>query len=559
MNKKMVINTFILVILITFFLTTSFVLSQEINNVNSKIMKINIYPNSAMFYRQGKVELDKGLHRIVFDDVLEKFDENTINVTLAEINDKIANIIGVSVETVFLDEDPLAKTRELKDDISQLEKEIRKINSEKNILKDKKEFLNSIIYFLSEQNKRDNINLKIPSIEEFESTYSFLDEKLKIYYEQDLNYDFKIESSQEKISLLQKQLQQITSGKQNTKKIIAIDLEVYQKADLDILLTYQADEKISWRPVYDVKANIKENSIEIFTYASINQLTGSDWNDIFVSLSTARPTVSGAMPVIKSWFLKPYQIQLEGQRMDKAMGVPGLYEEELEAISTDSSQKKSVIMIEDKGTSVTFHIPQKISISSGSSQEKILISKEKLSGRFNYKTYPRESPYVYFNVYIDNILEIPLLSGEVNLFLDGSFTGKTSLGYISPGEKFDISLGIAENVKVQRMLIKKFRDETLIAAIPSSKISTKYEYKILIENFQNTETLCNIFENIPVPEDDRIQVKIDQVSIEPNLKDWDDKKGVWMWEMLLQPMEKIEINIIYSVIHPRDLQIIGLP
>lgn len=559
MNKKMVINAFILVILIASFLTTSFVLSQEIYNVDSKILQINIYPNSAMFYRQGKVELGKGLHRIVFDDVLEKFDENTINVTLKDIDDKVANLIGVSVETVFLEEDLLTKTRELNDNISQLEKEIRIINSEKNALKDKKEFLNSIIYFLREQNKNENIILEMPSIEKFDSIYSFLDEKLKMYYDQDLNYDFKIESNQEKISLLQKQLQQITSGKRDTKKIIAIDLEIYQEADLNILLTYQADEEISWQPVYDVKANIKENSIELFTYALINQSTGSNWNDIFISLSTARPTVSGDMPVIEPWFLKPYQMQIEGQRTDKAMGVPGLFEEEFEAIFTDSSSKESVVMIEDKGTSVTFHVPQKVSILSGSSQEKLLISKETLSGKFNYKTYPRESPYVYFNVYINNIMEIPLLPGEANLFIDGSFAGKTSLGYISPGEKFDISLGIAENVKVQRMLVKKFRDETLIATIPSSKIATKYEYKIIIENFQNTETLCNIFENIPVPEDDRIQVNIDQVSLEPNLKDWDDKKGVWMWELLLQPMEKIEINIVYSVIHPRDLQIIGLP
>ena len=559
MNKKMVINAFILVILIASFLTTSFVLSQEIYNVDSKILQINIYPNSAMFYRQGKVELGKGLHRIVFDDVLEKFDENTINVTLKDIDDKVANLIGVSVETVFLEEDLLTKTRELNDNISQLEKEIRIINSEKNALKDKKEFLNSIIYFLREQNKNENIILEMPSIEKFESIYSFLDEKLKMYYDHDLNYDFKIESNQEKISLLQKQLQQITSGKRDTKKIIAIDLEIYQEADLNILLTYQADEEISWQPVYDVKANIKENSIELFTYALINQSTGSNWNDIFISLSTARPTVSGDMPVIEPWFLKPYQMQIEGQRTDKAMGVPGLFEEEFEAIFTDSSSKESVVMIEDKGTSVTFHVPQKVSILSGSSQEKLLISKETLSGKFNYKTYPKESPYVYFNVYINNIMEIPLLPGEANLFIDGSFAGKTSLGYISPGEKFDISLGIAENVKVQRMLVKKFRDETLIATIPSSKIATKYEYKIIIENFQNTETLCNIFENIPVPEDDRIQVNIDQVSLEPNLKDWDDKKGVWMWELLLQPMEKIEINIVYSVIHPRDLQIIGLP
>jgi uncharacterized protein (TIGR02231 family) len=188
-----------------------------------------------------------------------------------------------------------------------------------------------------------------------------------------------------------------------------------------------------------------------------------------------------------------------------------------------------------------------------------MISEDELSGQFNYRAYPRKSPFMYFNVYVDNNLAIPLLPGEMNIFIEGGFTGNTSIEYIPPGNDFDVSLGIAENLKVERELVKKFRDETLIATIPSSKIATKYEYKITMENYQDTEAICHIFENIPVSEDDRIQVNIDNISKEPQLKNWEDKEGVWMWEVLLEPQEKDEISITYSIIHPRDIQIIDLP
>ena len=553
MIKKIVSLVFIIILIFSFF---SLAIQQEIR-LDAVISKVYIYPRSAMVFREGETELDEGRYRIIFDDIIDKFEEKTISVELGQKSDDLARIMGVSIETVVLEEIPTEKIRQLQDEINQLEKEIRIVSSEKSSLIDKKEFLNSIIYFFQEQKMNGSAILQIPSSEQLENIYLFLDEKLKINYDQILNYDFQIEQNRAKITLLQKQLQQISGEPRETKKVIAVDLEVYQGSHLSIILSYQLNEAISWQPVYDVRANIKENSIELLTYALIRQTTGVDWEDVYVSLSTARPTFSGQLPPIESWVLRPYQ---PDQRISKTIEMPMLYREESDMLTAGSiGEQELLVPVEYMGTSVTFHIPQKVSIPSGSNQEKILISKEEIAGEFNYKTYPRESSFMYFNVYVENNLEIPLLPGQVNIFLNGGFTGNTSIGYIPPGEDIDISLGIAENIKVKRELLKKFIDETLIATIPSSKIVTKYEYKITVENFQDTESLCHIFENIPVPEDDRIQINIDQVTKEPSVKNWKDKEGVWMWEFSLEPRERIEIDIIYSVVHPRDMQIIGLP
>ena len=552
MIKKIGFLVFILFLLSSL---NSFAIQQEVF-IDSEISHIDIYPRSAMLLKEGSLELDKGFYRIIFDDILEKFDEKTISAKLEETDDEIARITGVSIETAYLEEEPAASIRQLQDEINQLEKKIRMITSEKNSLKDKKEFLNSIIYFFQEQKTDGGLNIKIPPIDQLESIYTFLDEKLKINYEQVLNHDFQIESYQDKVVLLQKQLQQITSKQRETKKVITLDLEVYQKSSLSILLSYQLNEEISWQPIYDVRANIKKNSIELLTYALISQSTGMDWENVYISLSTARPTISGQLPSIESWFLRPYQLD---DRVKKSMEMP-MYRAESDMVAASSiGEGELLVPVEYKGTSVTFHVPKKVSIPSGTSREKALISEEKLAGQFSYKAFPKESPFVYFNVNIENKLDIPLLPGEVNIFIEGSFSGNSAISYIPPGEDFDVSLGIAENVKVQRELIKKFRDETLIAAIPSSKIATKYEYKIIVENFQDTESLCYIFENIPVSEDDRIKVNIDKISKEPELKDWHDKEGVWVWEFMLEPEEKNEISFIYSIVHPRDMQIIGLP
>ena len=48
------------------------------------------------------------------------------------------------------------------------------------------------------------------------------------------------------------------------------------------------------------------------------------------------------------------------------------------------------------------------------------------------------------------------------------------------------------------------------------------------------------------------------MSLEPKEKEWKDKKGVWLWELKLEPREKKEVFYSYTVEHPRDMRIEGL-
>ncbi len=538
------------------FASHSLSLQQEID-LESHIKQLYLYPDSAMIVRHGVAELNEGHYRVIVDDMMEVFDEKTVTVALDKSSDEIARIMSVSIETVFLEEEPAERIRQLQDEINLLKNEMRRISSEKSSWNDKKEFLDSIIYFFRDGNMNNKESAQIPSTEQLEEVYIFLDEKLQKVYSQVLAFDFQSEAYQEKIDLLQRQLQQITEGKRDIQREIIIDLEVFDKNRIEFLLSYQLDQGISWRPVYDVRVNLMANSIDLFTYALIKQTTGVDWEDINLSLSTARPTISGDLPPVEPWFLRPYQAD---QGLGMTMEAPLFSMKEADDAAVDRLREPdSLIPVEHQGTSVTFHIPHQVSLASGSSQEKILLAEDELEVQLNYQTYPRLSPFVYFNASIENHLDVPLLPGQANIFLNGGFTGNSAIDYIPPGEDFQISLGIAENIKVKRELLKKFTDKTLISTIPSSKVLTEYEYKITVENYQDTESLCHLFENLPVSEDDRIQVNIKQVSKEPKEKDWDNKSGVWMWEFLLEPQEKVEIDMIYSISHPRDMKILDLP
>jgi hypothetical protein len=47
-----------------------------------------------------------------------------------------------------------------------------------------------------------------------------------------------------------------------------------------------------------------------------------------------------------------------------------------------------------------------------------------------------------------------------------------------------------------------------------------------VENYKSRRIEVKLFEAMPVSQDERIKVKISQVSQEPNQKDWKDRKGI---------------------------------
>ena len=168
------------------------------------------------------------------------------------------------------------------------------------------------------------------------------------------------------------------------------------------------------------------------------------------------------------------------------------------------------------------------------------------------------SPYFYLGSRVSNAPDLQLSAGPVNVFVDGDFVGSSGIENVGPGEEFDLSLGVDENVKIKREEIEKKVDDVLVAGIssPNRKISLKY--KFTIENYKNNKIKAVLLEATPVSQNERIRVKIAGVSLQPNQKDWKNRPGVWRWELELEPKAKQEIFYTVIVEHPREMAVEGL-
>lgn len=535
--------------------------------VKSDIVKVCIYPDSALITRSANLKLEPGSYKVIFSDIIPDVDENSLKVFGQ--GSAQAKLFGAVVKKEFLKEVPSEKIKALKEEIQKLDDQVKALDNQKSLLLEEKAFLDSVRLFSQGQIPKDLVT-KIPTGKDLEDTLNFLDVKLKDNYSQVMDCEVKERDLLSKIGALKNELAQISGSGKKLKRSIIADLEAVNSGSFDLSISYLV-RAVSWQPIYDARASFDLGQVELTSYGLVKQNTGEDWTEVEAALSTAKPTLAGRMPEVEPWFLRPYQPRPMRQAFkDKAdymfsAGAPALeskmaessVDEELEepkeqAMEVEYSQAK------ETGVAMLYKLTRKANVLADGSEYKLPVSTQTLKADFEYMAYPRSSPFAYLSSRVDNSKDLQLPGGRVNVFLDGDFVSSSSVDNIAPGEEFDLNLGVDENVKIKRECLEKKVDETLIVNIPSANKRTINKFKITVENYKGKKIKVKLFEAMPVSEDERIKVKIDKVSLEPKEKDYKDKKGVWLWELELAPKEKKEIFYTFTLEHPRQMRIEGL-
>jgi len=525
--------------------------------VKSEIGEICVYTDSALINRVTHLELDKGTYTAIFSNIIPEVDENSLRVSAEGM--AVIRLFGAQVKREYLEEVPSERIKQLREEIQRLEDEITRMQNLKTILSEKKKFLNSITLFSNTQIPQDLIT-SMPQISDLENILSFLDTELKDIYTQALDCELEIRDLNNKLETLKRELSQVSGVQRKLKRSIMVELEVLKEGTTDLKVSYLVGGA-SWNPIYDARANFEKSEVELVSYGVIKQVTGVDWLEVDCSLSTAKPRIGGSIPYVASWFLRPYQREVLSDKVSAPLATAyqtEAFKKEAGALEEGVESEMKYATAEEKGIAIIYNLPSKVSVKSDKSEHKFPVSSQILSAEFEYSSYPRVSPFAYLGSRVTNSKGLQLLAGRVNIFLEGDFVGFSGIGNIAPSEEFDLYLGIDENVKVKREILEKKVDETLIAGIPSRTKKTTFKYKLTVENYKSKKIKVKLFEAIPVSEDDRIKIKIDEISLEPDKEDWEDRKGIWLWELELEPQQKQEIFYAFTLEHPRDMLIEGL-
>ncbi|OGX38498.1 MAG: hypothetical protein A3C36_02830 [Omnitrophica WOR_2 bacterium RIFCSPHIGHO2_02_FULL_52_10] len=536
----------------------------------SKISHVTVYPGSARVTRQAEVNLSPGEHSVILDQIIPHLDENSLTVTGRGA--AAVKIFGAYLKREHTKETADQRVQDLEEQIERLSDELQKESQSLEILRKETEYLDSIKLFSGQQIPKDLVT-SMPSVENLEGVRGFLSSHYADVESKKEAGRVRMRDLQREQQVAQLKLNELRSSGSQQQRQLVVDLECAKAGKFTLEVSYLV-YGATWRSLYDARADFNKKEVELTAFGAIKQTTGEDWEDVQLTLSTARPIVSGRMPDVMPWILQPYQPPMPAQRAARMRDKGGMQESSYEPyyLTTNYAVRRSAdapaameeeaqlaySQVEQKGVSVVYNIARPATVKSDGTENKYPVSSQALKADFEYSTFPMAIPSAFLGSKVVNAPDLQLLAGEVNLFLEGDYVGKSGIDNIGPGEEFQLYLGIDENVKVKREQISRKVDDILLGGIKSPNRKTTFEYKLTVENYKADAVKVNVFEAMPVAQNEQIKVKVMDVKPNPKDKDWKDRQGIWRWEFTLNPKEKQEILYSFSVEHPRDFNIPGI-
>ncbi len=358
-----------------------------------------------------------------------------------------------------------------------------------------------------------------------------------------------IKDLKKKLSELQDKMNVVLSLSEKSSRItkILVSFTGTEKKEGKLNLTYQSG-KVSWKPFYSVSMDGKEK-IEFEYLAEINQESGEDWKNINLLLSTSSPDVSGRRLRLSSQRLYDQKKQTNKDGI-VAVQSQNLTEELNVAPEVESPEAEMTGRSEESGSGFLFRYSKPVTLLSRKESKKISLASFMTEATFTTLYVPSLKRYPLIKGIFKNVSGFPILPGEVVVFRQAGMVGTSNFGYVSPGEKAEISFGSENEI---RAIYRKESNQTKEGILSGTKVIEK-SIRVELENFGKESRMISFQESIPVSGVESVKVFIDSNTTSGHSEIRKDS-GILEWRLDLKPNQKQEIKLKYKVSFPAEFDL----
>ncbi|MEB3217287.1 MAG: mucoidy inhibitor MuiA family protein [Nostocales cyanobacterium 94392] len=527
--------------------------------LETDIVAVAVYTNQALVTRRGVIKLDGTEQELIVSQLPE-----TIETDSVRVNGKgnlAVRLLGVNVERIYTIESVVARISQLNQQIEQLEAQKRQFQAQMDALALQSRFLEGLREKTEEQ---FSISLarKSISLSETLDLLNFLGSQYTEYAISMEDYKNQQRELDGQLEVLYASLNQIRSPQPNLSFNLKVGIEALGVGDFELEVSYVVN-RASWKPLYDIRVDSKNQSVNLVYLAQIIQNTGEDWTNVNLTLSTAKPGSGTLPPKPQPWYIDiPQPLMNPKTRHFANTAMAGksrnfdLNEEnhssEIEELEKEIVEAQTITTeISQEGNVVTFNLDGNGNIPSDGAPHKTTIFQDDYPCNFSYIAMPRLVSFAYLQANLKNNSQgAVLLPGKANIFRDRVFVGVSDLQNVVPGEEFKLNLGIDEGLKIERDLVEREVDKKFIGNI--SKIT--YGYRLQVSNLLDSEAKLELLEQLPISRNEQIKVRLNRTNpqIQPG------EMGILKWNLTFAPQDKQEIYYQFTVEYPPQLTVMGL-
>ncbi len=328
------------IIVILLFMIAYFNCYASETEVSSKIDNVIVFLRGAQVTSKGSTNLPVGTTELLFKNLSADIDPQSIKV------EATGDFTVMSVVHQF----NYLEVQEKSTEIKALEEEKKSIIKKIELLN-----LDLNVYGAEESLILENRNLGSQQqgvrIDELQKAADFYRLRLSEIRKMQLEFNTQIRDLKERLNKINSQLGELNATREKPTSEIRVAVSAKAPVKAEFFITYLV-RNAGWIPVYDLRVQDVASPIEFLYKANVYQLSGMDWSNVKLTLSTADPSKSGVQPILLPWILKfgmvvPV-ISYTPEMLKSAYSEGGLYIQGL--IRDDSNQPLPGVNIGVKGT-----------------------------------------------------------------------------------------------------------------------------------------------------------------------------------------------------------------
>ncbi len=580
--------------------------------LKGKIDEVTVYRGQALVTRLIEIPGPAGLREIVVSDLPEHIQSGSLYAESAD---------GVEVRSVRyfirpVERDVREEVRKLDEQIRELQDQLQATSQEAKVLADHTSYLNKLEQFTAPTANAE-LTKGVLNAETLKALTSFLFEQRQTIAKQQLSTSFKQRDINEHLALVNRQREVLTGGSAKTIREAVVFLEMKNPGG-KLWLRYLVDGA-TWDPSYNIRTDAGHQQVLVEFNAAIEQMSGEDWNDVKMSLSTATPSLVANAPTLEpltialsagapqnrnpsgaEYFNAKKELAVKQRQLEVGRGVasfrgpmdlndfqsnggaapsqqPAQQTQEIDSTLNDVARDSQVLDLvnTDKvdraakptseagsdGVSVSYQLPARTSLPSRSDRQLIQIAALPMKAEFYKKAIPVLTSYVYDEASVVNSSKLVLLAGPTSTYLAGQFVGHGQVPTVAVGESFTVGLGIDSSLRARRELIKKSE------SIQGGNRVVDFTYQLTLENFGAEATDVRLLDRMPTGKESEVKLTLvspgKDLSTDARYLQHDRKKGLLRWDLKVPGQaigpKALTIDYQMQMEYDKQLSIAGLP
>lgn len=517
--------------------------AAEILTVDAPITAITVFPDRAQVVRVGEVALPQGPTTVVIEGLPASIVAESVRVA----GDASADVLIASVETghVFIEQAAHLEERRLNDELAALKDQRLLLDDRIRAATIQLEFISAI----KPSGARPGAKEGSLDPDALRQALALLGDGAGAALGQIRAAEIERRAIDRKIAQKTAQIGQIGTGRTAVTEA-RVRVEAAAPTTFNIRLTYELGGA-SWRPLYDARLDTETGRVNLVQLAEVRQKTGEDWSQARLTLSTARPGAAGRLPELATWvvdFGLLEQEKFERRRSLADLAAPA------EKVAGGVAAEPNVAQVVATEFAAQYQVPGIVDLSADGEPHNFVIAELPMDAQLALRAIPKITPGAFLYGELEYEGDAPLLPGPVAVYRDGVFAGRSALALLRPGEKFELSFGVDDRVRVDYRLVA---GERSLQGLINKHRRMEWRYRIEVVNYHKRAMKVSVLDQLPVARDERIKVELLPDTTPVSATNVDERRGVLAWTKTYEPGEEQAITFAYAVTYPEGGHVAG--